>query len=76
MGKTARDIAIELAQGNPAVWIVWAPREPDYVGVSVYKEHLREGEEHIVAKRLREVITGDGRPSMDDVVYHPAFYTM
>ena len=76
LGKTARDIAIELAQGNPAVWIVWAPREPDYVGVSVYKEHLREGEEHIVAKRLREVITGDGRPSMDDVVYHPAFYTM
>ena len=33
-----------------------------------------EGEEHILAKRLRQVLTSDSRPS-DDVVYHPAFIT-
>ena len=33
-----------------------------------------EGEEEIVARRLLEVLTGDSRPSMEDEVYHPAFY--
>ena len=46
----------------------------DRIAVRATWGHLKEGEEEIVAKRLREVLTGSGRPSMDDVIYHPAFY--
>ena len=74
LGKTAQDIAIELAQHDPAVWVEWAPTERDEIVVRATWGHLNEGEEEIAAQRLREVLTGDGRPSMDDVIYHPAFY--
>ena len=74
LGKTAQDIAIELAQHDPAVWVSWAPDERDRITVRATWGHLRDGEEEIAAERLREVLTGDGRSSMDDVIYHPAFY--
>ena len=74
LGKTAQDIAIEMAQHDPAVWVSWTPAERDRIAVRATWGHLKEGEEEIVAERLREVLTGSGRPSMDDVIYHPAFY--
>ena len=76
LGKTARDIAVELAQGDPAVWVSWnRRRQPDQLGVAAGWGSLLEGEEYILAKRLRQVLTGHSRHSDDDVVYHPAFIT-
>ena len=74
LGKTAQDIAVELAQHDPAVWVSWTPAARDEITVRATWGHLKEGEEEIVAQRLHEVLTGNGRPSMDDVIYHPAFY--
>ena len=74
LGKTAGDITVELAQGDPAIWVSWVRSRPDQLGVAAPWGSLLEGEEHILAKRLRQVLTSDSRPS-DDVVYHPAFIT-
>jgi hypothetical protein len=73
LGKTARDIVVELAQGDPAVWVAWSRSNPDQFLIVADWRRLMEGEEHIVAKKLLEVLTPDSSPSGDDTVYHPAF---
>ena len=72
LGKTARDVAVELAQGDPAVWVGWARRFPDRVYVLSPWNTLKRGEEHVVARRLREVLTGGSRPLREAAGYHPA----
>ena len=74
LGKTAADVAVELAQGDPAVWVQHMPgRRPDDILVVAEWGLLMEEEEYIVARRLREVFTGNSRPSPDVFVHHPSF---
>ena len=77
LGKTGREIALELAEGDPAVWVSRLPSwargsRPDRISLTAEWGALKEGEEHIVARKLREVLTGKSRPPADVVVHHPA----
>ncbi len=53
LGKTAEQVSKELADGSPRIWV-----NTQGEGTVVVNAHtLKEGEEKIVARRLREVLT-------------------
>jgi L-seryl-tRNA(Ser) seleniumtransferase len=53
LGKKALDVAEALADGDPAIW-VWCEGNVLHIGVS----NLLEGEDVLVADRLREELAG------------------
>ena len=72
-GKTARDVAIELAQGDPPVWVGWGHRFPERLSVVASWGTLMKGQEQVLAQRLREALTSNVRPSTESVSgHHPA----
>ncbi len=54
LGKSAPDVVRELDEGNPRIWV--AARGNDTIQVNT--QALRDGEEVIVAERLRSVLAG------------------
>lgn len=54
VGKTAQDIADELDAGSPRIWISVAGDDT----ISVNTHTLNEGEEFLVAERLRTALSG------------------
>ena len=53
VGKTILEVADSLKDGDPSIWV-----RPDGNALSVAVNTLRQGEEHVVAKGLKEVLTG------------------
>ena len=54
LGKTAEEVSEELDAGDPRIWV--NVEGDDTIPVNVHT--MNEGEEHIVADRLREVLLG------------------
>ena len=54
MGKTAQDVADELDAGSPRIWVTVA----DDSTITVNSHALNEGENVIVAERLRAALGG------------------
>ena len=52
-GKSASDVVKELRDGDPGVWVVEAPEGDKF---SVRVPWLGNGHEHIIAKRLMEIL--------------------
>jgi len=52
-GQTAQDIADKLDKGNPRIWVMSEGR--DTLTINVHT--LNQGEESIIADRLREIIS-------------------
>lgn len=53
-GRTAKQIAEELDQGNPRVWVAFFGDDRIVIKVNA----LNEGDEHILGQRLREALVG------------------
>ena len=54
VGKTAQQVADELAEGSPRVWV--GVQGDDTVVVNVH--NLNEGDEDIIVDRLKDVLGG------------------
>jgi L-seryl-tRNA(Ser) seleniumtransferase len=73
IGKSAREVAIELAEGDPPVWVGWGHRFPERLSVVASWGTLMAGQERVLAKRLRAALTGPAMPSSGAASgHHPA----
>ena len=54
-GKTGSEVASELREGNPGVWVV---EGEDGDRFSIRVPWLRDGNEHAIASRLKEILAG------------------
>ena len=73
MGKSAREVAIELAEGDPPVWVGWGHRFPERLSVVASWGTLMAGQERVLAKKLRAALTGPAMPSSRATCgHHPA----
>ena len=52
-GKSAQDVIDELKDGNPSIWVRELPEEKS---LAIRMLTLKEGGEHIIAQRLREIL--------------------
>ena len=52
-GKSAQDVIDELKDGNPSIWVRELPEEKS---LAIRMLTLKEGGEHVIAQRLREIL--------------------
>ena len=53
LGKTASDVIGELRNGNPGIWV---RQDADEESLIIRMPTLKEGGEHIIAQRLKEIL--------------------